>query len=148
MGAFSSWVDGNWFNVIQTVGIIGSLWVAAAAANRESRTKGIENLLSLSEHHRELWKEIPGQDELARIFQPDADTLLIPVTLAEGEFLNGMVHSEGWRLHDSGGNESRCSELLHPPLASRSLGKDQAKSEQRICQVRRKVNQSVASAKL
>jgi hypothetical protein len=105
MGAFSSWVDGNWFNVIQTVGIIGSLWVAAMAANRESRTKGIENLLSLSEHHRELWKEIPGQNDLVRIFQPDADTLLVPVTMAEAEFLNlVIVHFQtGWCIAKAGG---------------------------------------------
>jgi hypothetical protein len=105
MGVFSSWVDGNWFNVIQTVGIIGSLWVAAVAANRESRTKGIENLLSLSEHHRELWKEIPGQNDLVRIFQPDADTLLVPVTMAEAEFLNlVIVHFQtGWCIAKAGG---------------------------------------------
>ena len=105
MGAFSSWVNGNWFNVIQTVGIIGSLWIAAMAANRESRTKGIENLLSLSEHHRELWKEIPGQNDLVRIFQPDADTLLVPVTMAEAEFLNlVIVHFQtGWCIAKAGG---------------------------------------------
>jgi hypothetical protein len=105
MGAFSSWVNGNWFNVIQTVGIIGSLWVAAMAANRESRTKGIENLLSLCEHHRELWKEIPGQNDLVRIFQPDADTLLVPVTMAEAEFLNlVIVHFQtGWCIAKAGG---------------------------------------------
>ena len=59
MGAFSSWVDSNWFNVIQTVGIVGGLSLTRAAANREARAKEIENLLALSEQHRELWKEIP-----------------------------------------------------------------------------------------
>jgi len=105
MGAFSSWVDGNWFNVVQTVGIIGSLWVATAAANRDARSKGIENLLSLSEHHRELWKEMPCQNDLVRIFQPDADTVLVPVTVAEAEFLNlVIVHFQtGWCIAKAGG---------------------------------------------
>ena len=105
MGAFSSWVDGNWFNVIQTVGIIGSLWVATTAANRDARAKGIENLLSLSEHHRELWKEMPGQNDLVRIFQPDADTVLVPVTVAEAEFLNLVIvhYQTGWFIAKADG---------------------------------------------
>jgi hypothetical protein len=105
MGAFALWVDGSWFNVIQTAGIIGSLWLAMAAANRDAKAKEIENLLSLSEHHRELWKEIPQRKDLARIFQTDADVLLTPPTVAETEFLNLVfVHFQtGWRIAKAGG---------------------------------------------
>jgi hypothetical protein len=105
MGALSSWVDGNWFNVIQTVGIVGSLWLTMAAANRDAKAKEIENLLSLSEQHRELWKEIPQRIDLARIFQRDGDVLLTPPTVAETEFLNLVfVHFQtGWRVAKAGG---------------------------------------------
>jgi hypothetical protein len=105
MGAFASWVDGNWFNVMQTVGIAGSMWLTMAAANRDAKAKEIENLLSLSEHHRELWKEIPQRMDLARIFQTDGDVLLTPPTVAETEFLNLVfVHFQtGWRVAKAGG---------------------------------------------
>jgi hypothetical protein len=105
MGAFSSWVDGNWFNVIQTFGIIGSLWLAGAAANRDARAKEIENLLSLSEHHRELWKAVPQRKDLQRVFQADANVLLTPATVAETEFLNlVIVHFQtGWWIAKAGG---------------------------------------------
>lgn len=105
MGAFSSWVDGNWFNVIQTVGIIGSLWAATSAANRDAKAKEIENLLTLSEHHRELWKEVPQRKDLARIFCQDANALLTPATMAEAEFLNlVIVHFQtGWWIARAGG---------------------------------------------
>lgn len=105
MGALSSWVDGNWFNAIQTAGIIGSLWLAMAAANRDAKAKEIENLLSLSEQHRELWKTVPQRKDLVRIFQPDADVLLIPVAVEEAEFLNlVIVHFQtGWWIAKAGG---------------------------------------------
>jgi hypothetical protein len=105
MGALSSWVDGNWFNVIQTVGIIGSLWLATAAANRDARAKEIENLLSLSEHHRELWKAIPQRKDLGRVLQANVDVRLTPPTVAETEFLNLVfVHFQtGWWIARAGG---------------------------------------------
>jgi len=105
MGALSSWVDGNWFNVIQTVGIIGSLWLAMRAANRDARAKEIENLLSLSQHHRELWKEVPQRKDLKRIFQVDTNVLSTPATVAETEFLNlVIVHFQtGWWIARAGG---------------------------------------------
>jgi hypothetical protein len=105
MGALSSWVDGNWFNVIQTVGIIGSLWLATGAANRDARAKEIENLLSLSEHHRDLWKEVPQQKDLERVLQADANVLLTPATVVETEFLNlVIVHFQtGWWIARAGG---------------------------------------------
>jgi hypothetical protein len=105
MGALASWVDGNWFNVIQTVGIIGSLWLATGAANRDARAKEIENLLSLSEHHRDLWKEVPQRKDLKRVFQADANVVSTPVTVAETEFLNlVIVHFQtGWWIARAGG---------------------------------------------
>jgi hypothetical protein len=105
MGALSSWMDGNWFNVIQTVGIIGSLWLATGAANRDARAKEIENLLSLSDHHRELWHAIPQRKDLERVLQTDADVLLTPATVAETEFLNlVIVHFQtGWWIARAGG---------------------------------------------
>ncbi|MGA2248193.1 MAG: hypothetical protein ABSH48_24685 [Verrucomicrobiota bacterium] len=56
MANFASWVGNNWFNVIQTAGVIGSLLMAASASNREAKAKETENILTLSEHHRKILK--------------------------------------------------------------------------------------------
>ena len=104
MDGFSSWIDSNWFNIIQTVGIMGSLLMTAAAANRDSKAREVENLLTLNGQHRELWSGLIHQTELQRILKSDADVLNIPVTAAEREFLNLVfVHFQtGWTIAKSG----------------------------------------------
>lgn len=104
MAGLSSWFDGNWFNLIQTVGIVGSLLLATAAARREAKSREIENLLTISEHHRSLWNEAHQRKDLERIFQGDADVLEKPITVAESEFLNLVFghFQAGWILSKSG----------------------------------------------
>jgi hypothetical protein len=105
MVALSSWSGENWFNVVQTVGIIGSLFMAAAAAHREAKAREVENLLTIADHHRELWGGVHQRVELGRIFQEDAQALTSPVTVAEEEFLNlVMAHFQtSWRIAKVGG---------------------------------------------
>lgn len=105
MTAFASWVGDNWFNIAQTAGIIGSLSMAAAASNREARAKETENLLTLSEHHRNLWAVITQRPELERIFQTNMDVLKSPATPVEDVFLNEAIVQflTGWRIATAGG---------------------------------------------
>jgi hypothetical protein len=105
MVGIPSWVESNWFSLIQTVGIMGSLWLTAAAAIREAKAREIENLLTIAQNHRELWSGVYLRHELDRIFQTDVDMETIPVTVAEKEFLNlVMVHFQmGWRIAKAGG---------------------------------------------
>lgn len=105
MGGISSWVEVNWFNIIQTVAIMASLWLTAAAATREAKAKEIENLLTIAQNHRELWSGVSQRRELDRIFKADADILSTPTTVVEEEFLNlVMVHFQmGWRIANAGG---------------------------------------------
>lgn len=74
-------------------------------SNREARAREIENLLTLAEHHRELWEKASDRSELARIFQASADVTSNPLTPTEEEFLNLMtVHFlTGWRIAKNGG---------------------------------------------
>jgi hypothetical protein len=104
MAGFSSWSDGNWFNLIQTAGIVGSLLFGAATAQREAKTREIENHLTIAEQHRNLWNEARQRKDLDRIFQTDADVIKIPITVAESEFLNLVVghFQAGWILSENG----------------------------------------------
>lgn len=100
-----SWVAENWSAAVGAVGIIGSLWMAILAAHREAKAREIENLLTISDHHRELWNAIQQKPGLSRILKSDVDISAAPVTTAEEEFVNlVMVHFlTTWRLARSGG---------------------------------------------
>jgi len=104
MAGLSSWVDGN-FNVIQTVGIIGSLWMGILAAHREAKAKEVENLLTIAAQHRELWSEAVQRPDLQRVFQTDVDVVAKSATVAEEEFLNLVVAHllTSWRIAKAGG---------------------------------------------
>jgi hypothetical protein len=103
MAGFSSWVNDN-FNVIQTVGIIGSLWLAIGTSRREARAKESENLLTIEEQHRELWVGAYERKDLARVFLAKPD-LAQPISIAEEEFLRLVIsHFQTiWLIARSGG---------------------------------------------
>ena len=104
MVALSSWAGENWFNVVQTAGIVGGLLMTSAAAHREAKAREIENLLTITEQHRNLWGQIQYRADLLRILQPDANVLTKPITVPEEIFLNEViVHFQtGWQLSKSG----------------------------------------------
>lgn len=93
-------LESNWFNLVQSVGIVASLLFAAVTIHRESRAHQMTALLALDEQHRDLWSELHRRPELARILAPEVDLVGKPVTTAESEFLNTVfVHfCTGWRL--------------------------------------------------
>ena len=79
--------------------------MTAAAAHREAKAREIENILTLSDHHRNLWSEIAEKPELQRIFQTNVDVLKKPATVIEEVFLNeAAAHFlTGWRISKAGG---------------------------------------------
>jgi hypothetical protein len=103
MVSFPHWVDSN-FNVIQTIGILGSLLLAVIAAHREARAREGENLLTIAEQHRELWRVAANRKDLSRVFLVDAD-LTQPISTAEAEFLRLVIfHFQTiWLIARSGG---------------------------------------------
>jgi hypothetical protein len=105
MADFEVWVRDNWSNAIGAVGIIGSLWMAIAAAHREAKAKEVENLLALSAHHRELWGTLSTRRELERILDGNADVLKCPITAAEKEYINLVMvfYRTTWGIALSGG---------------------------------------------
>ena len=98
MAASFSWFQDNWVNLAQTMGIIGSTMLAAAAFSRETRARKLGYFLSLAQQHRELWSEAHRRPELARVFLHEADLEANPVSVVEEEFLNlVIVHFHtGW----------------------------------------------------
>jgi hypothetical protein len=104
MDAFLSWASNNWFNLIQTVGIMGSLWMTAAAANREAKSREVENLIALKNQHDELWSRVLEKPEFERIFRRDESVAEAEPTFTESTFIGIVfVHFQtGWKLASKG----------------------------------------------
>ena len=116
MGNFTVWLDQNWFNLAQTLGIVGSVLLATVAFCRETKARRIANFLTLAQQHRELWSETHRRPELARIVKQEVDLVASPLSVAEEEFLNlVIVHFQtGWLL----ANESAFAFLEAQELAA------------------------------
>lgn len=100
------WISQNWFNLFSAVGIIGGLWFTAVSLRSEAKTRRIANLLTITTNHRELWKELFDNPELARVLEPSVNLAKQPVTRAEELFINMVV------LHISSVYYARKDELL------------------------------------
>jgi hypothetical protein len=90
-----NWLSGNWFTLLSSIGIVGSLLFTAISLQSESKTRRIANLLVLTENHRELWSQILNHTALARILNASADLVKRPVTVRERLFMNMLIQHLG-----------------------------------------------------
>ena len=95
-----SWLSAHWLSLVQSLGIIASLWFTRSALRQDARARDIGHLISLAQQHRELWSELHRRPELQRVFSKKVDLIAHPVSPAEEEFLNlALVHFQnGWSL--------------------------------------------------
>lgn len=67
------WISENWFSLLQTVGIVASLLLAAYTTWKDDRARRISNSIAINEQHRQAWKDIYEHPELARVLDMEAD---------------------------------------------------------------------------
>ena len=91
MGLLSLLAD-NWFTLLQSVGIIGGLLFTGISIRRESHAKQINNLITITRQHRDIWTELYRRPDLSRVLDPDADLRKDPVTLEEELFVGLLIH--------------------------------------------------------
>lgn len=93
---FPQWLDNHGFDLLEAVGIIASLILSAASFQRSHQSRRISNLISLSQAHREIWKEFVAYgSQLARIREHKVDLTKEPVTNAEETFIVAVVQHLG-----------------------------------------------------
>jgi hypothetical protein len=83
----AQWLAQHWFEIVQTLGIAGSLFYAGQAFDLDRKMRRTEMLLSLTEAHRSIWARMIEQPELARVLDPKADISVSPPTAAETRFV-------------------------------------------------------------
>ena len=85
------WWGQNWFDLLQTAGIIGSLIFTATALRDDTRERRVNNLLFLTKNHRELWSSMFHRPELSRILDESIDVTQKPATPGEQLFVNLVI---------------------------------------------------------
>jgi hypothetical protein len=100
------WLAENWFDVVSTVGIIGSLWIAIITLRSDAKAKRTSNLIALTANYIEIRKEHAHNPKLVRVDDPAADVTKQPVTPAEESFVSLVIN------HTSSAYETLKDDLL------------------------------------
>ena len=85
------WLSENWFTLLNAVGVIGGLFFTGHSLRSETKTRRIANLLSLTQGHRDIWKQVFTHPQLSRVLDPNADTSVKAVTREEEIFVNLVI---------------------------------------------------------
>jgi hypothetical protein len=91
MEDMEAWISENWFNLLSSAGIVGSLIFNAISLRSQTKTQRIANLLIITQNHRELWKEFFKRPELARVLDDSPDLPKYHITRDEEIFVNLVI---------------------------------------------------------
>lgn len=108
-----NWLTKHWLDLLQSTGIVGSLWFTSIALRNDAKAKRLQSLFIITQSHREIWSEIYKRPELGRILGPKADVRSLPVTNDERMFVNFLI------LHLKNVYQASQSDLYIAPEALR-----------------------------
>jgi hypothetical protein len=87
----TSWLALHWFDLLQTVGIVGGLFFTGWSLHLDTQTQLAANLLTLTVQHRDIWKMLFDEPKLARILEAKLDLSKNPVTDDEARFVGFLI---------------------------------------------------------
>lgn len=90
MGVFH-WVGTNWFDVLQSVGIVASLLFTGVALKEDTRARRVDHLITFTDRHRDIWREMYHRPELARVISERPNVVRKPVTNEEALFVRLII---------------------------------------------------------
>jgi hypothetical protein len=85
------WIGEHWFDLLQTVGIIGGLLFTAYTTRKDDRSRKIANLIAIKQQYREIWKELYDRPQLARVLEKWVDLEAQPTSLQEWLFVKLLI---------------------------------------------------------
>jgi len=88
---FGRWVSENWFELLQSFGIVGGFTLAAYTAWKDEQARRIGNSIAVSNQHRELWRTIYERSNVQRVLDREPDLEEHPVSLEEELFVTALV---------------------------------------------------------
>jgi plasmid maintenance system killer protein len=90
MGALS-WIAEHWFDLLQTVGIIGGLLLATYTTRKDEKARRISNLIAITGQHHDIWSELYERPQLARVLEKELDLKKHPVSVEESLFVKLII---------------------------------------------------------
>jgi hypothetical protein len=85
------WFSTNWFEFLQSLGIIGGLFLSAHAARRDEQARRITNLNAIKQDYIQIWNKVIERPELGRVLERSADLREHPITAAERAFVKELI---------------------------------------------------------
>src|SRR5262245_48911892 len=85
------WVGKNWFDLVQTLGILVGFFFTAHTIRKDERARQIANTIAIASAHREIWKELNLHPGLKRVLAPKPDLEVNPISEREEVFVNALI---------------------------------------------------------
>jgi len=89
--AWLAWFSEHWFSALQTASIVGGLVFTGVSIRTDAKARRVQNLLTLTSSHREIWSQFLTNPKLSRILDPRSDLVVRPVTREEHVFLTFII---------------------------------------------------------
>jgi hypothetical protein len=86
-----TWLTLHWFDLLQTVGIVGGLFFTGWSLHLDTQTQRAANLLNITVQHRDIWKLLYSEPQLARVLEPKLDLNKNPMTDDEARFVGFLI---------------------------------------------------------
>lgn len=64
----TAWLAANWFDLLQTLGILAGLIFTGLALRSDTRSRRVATLLQVTQYHREIWGRWLDDPALSRVF--------------------------------------------------------------------------------
>ena len=85
------WIGEHWFDLLQTVGIVGGLLFTARTTLKDDRSRKIANLIAIKQQYREIWKELYDRPQLGRLLEKGVNLNTHPISTEESLFVKLLI---------------------------------------------------------
>jgi hypothetical protein len=81
----------HWFEVIETVSVIGGLLFTAHTIRKDEQARQISNMLAVNEQSVSIWSKLWERPQLSRVLKANADLDKQPVSEEEWVFVKTLL---------------------------------------------------------
>ncbi|MBK8092220.1 MAG: hypothetical protein IPK32_09660 [Verrucomicrobiaceae bacterium] len=85
------WLVHHGESLLESIGIIGGLIFTGIGLHRDSKARRIENMISLTQQHRDIWSRVMDAPELAGVQEAGRDLVKEPPTDRERLFMRSLI---------------------------------------------------------
>jgi hypothetical protein len=88
----TNWLGIHWLELLQTIGLDGSLLFAGYAIYKDAQARRVGNAIAIAGQHRKLRSELLDHPELFRVLAADADITTTPISEAEAVYAGMKIN--------------------------------------------------------